>query len=52
MNAEGWKSQRMPNVSITKSATVRASKGVLAAVHISLDREGIAEFQAYLWKNK
>lgn len=52
MNAEGWKSQRMPNVSITKSATVRASKGVLAAVHISLDREGIAEFQAYLWKKK
>lgn len=40
MNAEGWKSQRMLNVSITKSATVRASKGIMAAVHVSLDREG------------
>lgn len=53
-SAVRWKlkSQRMPSESITKSATVRASEGVLAAVHVSLDREGTAELQAYLRKSK
>lgn len=30
--------QKMPNVSISKSVKVRASKEILAAVHITLDR--------------